>query len=136
METERVTSSGGLVFRRVNGQLQVALVSVHGVWLLPKGIIEPGETVEEAALREVKEETGLEGEIVKKLGKTNYDFIRDKHYFKTVHFFLLRYTGGSKYNHDSEVDKVKWFSPLKALQVLIHNSERGIVRKAIKILGG
>lgn len=134
MEIERVVSAGGVIFRVVNDQFEVALISRGKTWCLPKGLIEEGEIAEETGLREVREETGLEGEPVKKIGEINYDFFRGKRYFKTVHFFLLKYTDGSVNNHDSEADKVRWFPISKALEVLTYVNERRILRKAQKIL--
>ena len=134
METVEVSSAGGVVFKVIDKKLRVALISIGNLWFLPKGLIEPGETVEETALREVKEETGLEGEIVEKIGKISYDFIREKHYFKTVHFYLLRHIGGSVRNHDSEVDKVKWFPISAALLLLTYRLEKNILEKAEELL--
>jgi 8-oxo-dGTP pyrophosphatase MutT (NUDIX family) len=133
-ETQRVVSSGGVVFRVVNGQFEVALISRGRVWCLPKGLIEQGETAEETALREVREETGLEGEIVEKIGEINYSFFRGKRYFKTVHFFLLKYVGGSVSNHDFEADRVKWFPISEAFQNLTYVNERKMLKKAEEML--
>jgi 8-oxo-dGTP pyrophosphatase MutT (NUDIX family) len=132
--TQRVVSSGGVIFRVVNGQFKVALISRRRAWCLPKGLIEQGETAEEAAVREVKEETGLEGEIVEKIGEINYNFFRGKRYFKTVHFFLLKYVGGSVSNHDFEADKVKWVPISEALRILTYVNERKIFEKAEEML--
>ena len=129
MKTQRVVSSGGVIFRTVNGQFEVALISRGKVWCLPKGLIEQGETAEETALREVKEETGLEGEIVKKVGGISYSFFRGKRYFKTVHFYLLKRIGGSVENHDFEADRVTWVPISEAFQVLTYVNEREILRK-------
>ena len=93
-----------------------------------------GETAEETALREVKEETGLDGEIVQKIGKISYSFTWKKHFLKTVHFYLLRFLGGSIRNHDYEVDRVKWLPLSEATQALTYASEKKIVEKAGKIL--
>ena len=134
LKTQRVVSSGGVIFRTVNGQFQVALISRGKVWCLPKGLIEQGETTEETALREVKEETGLEGQIVKKIGEISYNFFRRKRYFKTVHFYLLKSVGGSVKNHDFEADRVRWFSISEALQVLTYVNEIRILKKAEEIL--
>jgi len=134
LESERVVSSGGVIFRVVDGRFEVALISRGRIWGLPKGLIEEGETVEETALREVKEETGLDGETVGKIGVINYDFFRGKRYFKTVHFFLLKYICGSVSHHDLEADKVKWFSISEALEILTYINEKRILKKAEEIL--
>ena len=134
LKTQRVVSSGGVIFRTVNGQFEVALISRGKVWCLPKGLIEQGETTEETALREVKEETGLEGEIVKKIGEISYNFFRRKRYFKTVHFYLLRHVGGSVNNHDFEADRVRWFPISEALQVLTYVNEIRTLKKAKEML--
>jgi len=138
LETERVVSAGGVIFRTVNGEFEVALClkKREKIWCLPKGLIEENEEAEETAVREVKEETGLEGEIVEKIGEINYDFFGRKHYFKTVHFYLLRYVGGSPINHDFEVDDVKWFSISEAIRFIAYENERRILEKARKLLEG
>jgi 8-oxo-dGTP pyrophosphatase MutT (NUDIX family) len=131
---KRVVSSGGVIFRKVDGVFEVALVSRRNIWCLPKGLIEANETAEETALREVKEETGLMGEIIGKIGEINYSFFRKQRYFKTVHFYLLKFIGGSMDAHDSEMDKVKWFPISDAVKVLTYVNERKIMRKALKML--
>ncbi len=136
MRTQRLVSSGGVIFRQSEGQFEVALIYTGRNWGLPKGLIETAETAEETALREVREETGLEGEMVKKIGKISYSFTRRKRYSKTVHFYLLKYVGGSMQNHDYEVSKVKWFPISKAIQTVTYPSEREILKKAGKILKG
>jgi 8-oxo-dGTP pyrophosphatase MutT (NUDIX family) len=134
LETQEVTSAGGVIFRDRNNSIEVALILNGNRWCLPKGLIELGETTREAALREVREETGLQGKVIKKIGQINYEFIRDKLYFKTVHFYLIRYIAGSTQNHDSEVDKANWFPIQKALELLAHFSERSILEKAAGLL--
>ena len=134
MAEKRVVSSGGVIFRKVNGGFEVALVSRRNIWCLPKGLIEANETADEAALREVKEETGLNGEIIGKIGEINYSFFRNRRYFKTVHFYLLKLVGGSIEAHDSEMDKVKWFPISDAIRVLTYVNERKIMRKAVEML--
>ena len=132
--TQRIVSSGGVIFRAIDGRFEIALISRGRVWCLPKGLIEHGETAEETALREVREETGLEGVIVDKIGRINYHFYRGKRYSKTVHFFLLQFVGGSVSDHDYEADSVKWFSTSEAVRLLTYVNERRICRKAEKIL--
>lgn len=134
--SERIVSAGGVIFRRVDNGFEVALVSKESVWCLPKGLIEKGETTEETALREVREETGLDGEIVGKIGEISYSFSRERRYFKTVHFFLLRHVGGSVEAHDSEMDRVEWFPVSDAFRVLTYINERRILAEAVEILKG
>jgi len=134
LKSQRVISSGGVIFRTVNSQFEVALISRGKVWCLPKGLIEMGETAEETALREVREETGLEGEIVKRIGEISYVFFKRKRYFKMVHFYLIRHIGGSISNHDFEADRVKWFPISEAFKILTYPNERKILKKAEKIL--
>jgi len=134
LKTQRIISSGGVIFRTVNSKFEVALISRGKVWCLPKGLIEMGETAEETALREVKEETGLEGEIVNRIGEISYVFFKRKRYFKMVHFYLIRHSGGSISNHDFEADRVKWFPISEAFKILTYPNERKILKKAEKIL--
>ena len=134
MRSQRIVSSGGVIFRTLNGTFEVALISRGKLWCLPKGLIEAGETAEETALREIREETGLTGEILKKIGKIHYDFIKEKHFFKTVHFYLLKFIEGSIDDHDYEVDTVKWFPISDGFQILTYPNEKRILEKANKIL--
>lgn len=127
-------SSGGVVFREEDGQIWVALVSPYGDrWVLPKGIVERGEDAAQTALREVAEETGLQGEIVSKLGYVEYWYrdTKDKIlYHKFVDFFLVRYLGGDVSGHDWEVQEARWFSISEAISRATHDSEKGMLQKA------
>jgi len=133
-EGERVVSAGGVIYRAVGKEFEVALILHDGLWCLPKGLIEENETHETAALREVKEETGLTGEIVEKIGEINYNFFRKRLYSKTVHFYLLKYVEGSVEAHDAEADDVKWFSISKALQILAYPNEIKMLARARNML--
>ena len=107
------------------------------LWALPKGTPDAGETTEETALRETREETGLEVEIVRPLRSIRYFFVRGTTRFnKTVHFFLMRPTGGSPDAHDAEFDEVRWVDLEEALAILNHATERSVVEEAGDVLGG
>jgi len=107
------------------------------LWALPKGTPDSGETIEETALRETREETGLEVEIEAPLTSIRYYFVRGSTRFhKTVHFYLMRPVGGDLELHDHEFDEVRWAAAPEALALLTHATERSIVERALKILDG
>ena len=133
-------SSGGVIFRKTstNG-FEIALVAVkHGsIWCLPKGIVEKGESPEEASVREVKEETGLSGRVIGKIGNISYwYFIKEENTKcrKTVHFYLLEYLGGSTLDHNWEVDNAVWVSLDEAVERVSYQGDRNIVKKAKEML--
>ncbi len=106
------------------------------LWALPKGTPDSGETIEETALRETREETGIEVEIERRLRSIRYFFVRGSTRFhKTVHFFLMRPIGGSTDEHDSEFDEVRWTDLEEALAILNHATERSVVEEAAEVLG-
>jgi 8-oxo-dGTP pyrophosphatase MutT (NUDIX family) len=136
----REISSGGVVYRVREGITDVALIRVRDRWCLPKGQVEAGESVEATAVREVREETGLEGEVVTKLGDITYWYtFKDKRgeptrIFKRVYFYLLRYEGGDVQRHDAEVDEAAWFPIAEAAQKLAYPSEKKILHNALEWL--
>jgi ADP-ribose pyrophosphatase YjhB (NUDIX family) len=144
-QTNKRTSSGGVLYR-MNGacqrEYQVVLIS-HltqrgtAIWCLPKGTVEAGETLPETAVREVREETGISGKILEKLGEIQYEFYSKYEkgkIFKTVHFYLLEYLEGNEADHDDEADEVRWFSIAEAEKYLTHPNELAMLQKAAYVL--
>ena len=130
-------SAGGVVFRRSDENTEIAIVQIvpEMRWQLPKGFIDPGETIEEAALREVREEAGIEAELIAPIDTIEYWFSADRHgerrhYHKFVHFFLMRYKGGDVRDHDDEVAESRWVTIDEAVRLLEFKSERDVVSKA------
>lgn len=139
LRTARATSAGGVVVRTVDGELEVALVHRRSprLWALPKGTPDSGETLEETAVRETREETGLEVEIQAPIAAIRYFFVRGTTRFhKTVHFFLMRATGGAPEQHDAEFDDVRWVPLHEALALLSHATERSVLEQAAAMVAG
>jgi 8-oxo-dGTP pyrophosphatase MutT (NUDIX family) len=137
LRNARATSAGGVVHRSVDGRTQVALVHRREppLWALPKGTPNAGETMEETALRETREETGLEVVLDGPIREITYFFVRGRTRFhKTVHFFLMRAVGGHPDDHDHEFDEVGWFDVPEALAIMTHATEREVVEQAAGIL--
>ena len=135
--TQTQVSAGGVAFRRRGQRIDVALISVgeEGRWQLPKGRVGRGESNEVAAMREVREETGLVTEMVGLLDKVEYWYYSSSRagrvrIHKFVHFYLLRYTAGDVRDHDHEVNEARWVSINKAREMLTFPSERKIVELA------
>jgi 8-oxo-dGTP pyrophosphatase MutT (NUDIX family) len=133
---EFLVSAGGVVYRPHNGTVELLLCGRRSpaTWSLPKGTPEAGESLEETAVREVREETGLEVALLKPLGAIRYWFARPTDGVrcrKTVHFYLMRAVGGSLEGHDPEFDEVRWFSAPEALRALTHVNEAGMAEKAL-----
>lgn len=131
----REFSAGGLVIRRFHGRPWLAAVRVRGGLALPKGHIEPGETPEQAALREVREETGLYARAGEKLGDVKYWYARSEgRVFKVVSFFLLTYRSGSVRDHDAEVLDAQWLALDQAPSRLTYRGEREMAERAAERL--
>jgi len=122
-------SAGGIVTRIIDGSLSVLLTqhSGHKGWGFPKGHIEKGEKKEGAALREVREEGGVEGRILKEAGTTEYFFKQSEVMIKKkVYYYLMEYVNGDIANHDWEVMDAKWVSVSEVTEVLSFPSDKKI----------
>ena len=134
-------SAGGVAFRWTEAEPQIAIVSMKPKlrWQLPKGIVDPGESPEITAVREVREEAGVETERLGLIETIEYwyrSFRNGKpvRYHKFVHFYLLKYTGGDVADHDHEVEEARWVSFEEALDLLEFKSEREVVEKARQMI--
>ena len=141
--TETQVSAGGVAWRRGEGGVEVALVRVGPKrrWQLPKGIVEEGEAPLDAALREVREEAGLETTLDAELETIEYWYVATRgaarvRYHKFVHFFLLAWQGGDVRDHDHEVLEARWFPIAEAVERLAFPNERKVVARAAGLLGG
>ena len=132
----REFSAGGIVVRRFQGRPFVAVVRVRDeILALPKGHPEPGESAADAARREVREETGLEAELVEKLDDIRYWYSRDgDRVMKIVSFFLFRYRSGRVADHDHEVESAEWIPLEEAPERLAYPSERKVAATALSAL--
>ncbi|MEK7559015.1 MAG: NUDIX domain-containing protein [Patescibacteria group bacterium] len=136
-------SAGGVVFRKAHsassGQEEIFILvaqhSQHHGWVFPKGWIEKSETKEDAALREVKEETGIIGRITKPLQPVTYwyDLERVK-IKKTVYYFLMEFAGGNTEEHDDEMENVEWMPKKEVLEKLTYKSDKEVWVQAERIL--
>jgi 8-oxo-dGTP pyrophosphatase MutT (NUDIX family) len=131
-------SAGGVVVR--DDQV-AAIVPVkrsprgNRVLGLPKGHIDGNETPEEAATREVREETGIDAELVEKLGEVRYWYQRQgRRIFKRVLFFLFSYRSGDLADHDAEIEEARWMPLEEAVQALTYEGEREMVARALSRL--
>jgi 8-oxo-dGTP pyrophosphatase MutT (NUDIX family) len=134
----REFSAGGVCVRRMRGRDYAAAVRVKGgtVLALPKGHIDPGESAAQAARREVREEAGVTGELVEKLGDVKYWYSRDgDRVMKIVTFFLFRYLSGSVADHDHEVDSAEWVPLEDAPRLLAYRGEKQMAEAALSSLG-
>jgi 8-oxo-dGTP pyrophosphatase MutT (NUDIX family) len=138
--TTREVSAGGVVYRRSDDGIEVVLASRRTrrgqlAWGLAKGGIERGETKEVAAIREVREETGMTAEIEADLGDTKYMYVWDDiRIRKTVHFFLMRHTGGNVDDRDDEMEEIRWFPLERAIKRAAYRGERDMLVKASELL--
>lgn len=150
---ETLVSAGGVVYRQNDGRIETVLCghclpagsgragkssqSQDIRWSLAKGTPDPGETMEETALREVREETGLDVQLESPIGSINYWFAErggSVRYHKTVHYYLMVPVGGDTSLHDPEFDVVRWFSLDQALDAIAYPNEADMLRRAQELI--
>lgn len=141
VETLDQISAGGVAFRWQDSNLETVIVSVKPKlrWQLPKGIVDPGETPQVTAVREVREEAGVETDLIKLIETIEYWYRSTKNgrpvrFHKFVHFYLLEYKGGDVLDHDHEVEESRWVSFDDAVEMLAFKSEREVVEKAQEMI--
>ena len=141
--TETQISAGGLVVRGSGNEAEAVLISVGSPprWQLPKGLIDKGESPETAAIREVREEAGIDAEIVSLIEKVEYWYQATRgteriRYHKFVYFFLMKYLSGDVADHDQEVNDAAWVPLAEAENRLAFKSEKAVAAKALASTGG
>jgi len=140
MRTVEEVSAGGLVVDRSGNHPTAALIGRHDrrgrlVWSLPKGHIEAGETLEDAAVREVEEETGIRGRLLAPLGTIDFWFVAEgRRVHKTVHHYLLEAAGGVLSDDDAEVVAVDWVPLSEIADRLAYADERRLVDHVADLL--
>ncbi|MGN6188484.1 MAG: NUDIX hydrolase [Conexibacter sp.] len=135
---EQERSAGGVVVR---GDEAIVIVPTRRgaqgqkVLALPKGHVDPGETPDQTALREVREETGVDAALVEKLGEVRYFYQRGgRRIFKRVTFYRFEYLGGSLDDHDDEVEVARWMPLREAVQALSYDGEREMAARALSAI--
>jgi 8-oxo-dGTP pyrophosphatase MutT (NUDIX family) len=134
-------SAGGVAFRWRDSEPEMAIVSAKPKmrWQLPKGIVDPGETPEVTAVREVREEAGIETNLLALIETIEYWYRAVRYgkpvrYHKFVHFYLLQYHSGDVSDHDHEIAEARWVSFDKAVEMLAFESERRVVQEAREMI--
>jgi 8-oxo-dGTP pyrophosphatase MutT (NUDIX family) len=142
MRTARAVSAGGVVLSQPAPDAQVALVARRSArgelqWTLPKGTQEAGESITETALREAREETGLEVELLTELDTIDYWFVwtpKQTRYHKFVHYFLMRAVGGDLALHDWEMEEARWYPMEEAAAAMAFPNERKLLERVPEAL--
>jgi mutator protein MutT len=139
MKTRELVSAGGVAYRKRGALTEIVLVqtSSEGRWQLPKGIVDPGETAEQAAIREVREEAGINCESLSELETIDYWYVErhgklPERIHKTVHFYLMSYVSGEVADHDDEVREARWIEINGAFEILAFATERSVVKRALE----
>ncbi len=134
LKTVRDVSAGGVAYRSGPDGLEVVLVGRHEPerWVLPKGTPNQGESMDQTAVREVSEETGIQVKLIRPLHDIQYWFVlHGVRHYKTVHFYLMEAVGGDTSLHDHEYDEAVWFPIDEAQRRLSFANERLVVARAV-----
>ena len=121
--SDRIHAAGGVVMR--DGQVAVVHRPRYDDWTLPKGKLDSGESFEEAALREVEEETGVRGVLVRELPATTY---RAAGRLKVVRYWLMDVEHEASFVPNDETDQLRWVTPDEALRLLTYDRDRDVLR--------
>lgn len=136
-DTSYETSAGGMAVRTIDGAPAVAIIGRRRGrlrWSLPKGHVEAGESLEQAAVREVREETGISASVLRRLGTMEYTFTEaGQRIHKTVHHFLMRAVSGELSDEDPEVSEVAWVALDELPGRLAYPAERRLARRAQRL---
>ena len=139
--TKLQVSAGGVTYRQQEGKVEVALISVgtDNRWQLPKGLVDKGESTANASLREVREETGIDAEMIDRIDKVEYWYASREEghpvrYHKFVYFYLMRYRSGDIGDHDDEVNEARWVPIDDAIEMLAFKSEKKIMTQARELI--
>ena len=129
---KREFSAGGIVFKGKKVLLTKHSQNHH--WSFPKGLIDPGQTPQEAAVREVREEGGIAAEILDRVGYSKYVYsLNGEKIFKVVTYFLMKYKSGDPKDHDWEVEEAGWFEVDEALEQLTFSQDKDLLKKALEM---
>jgi 8-oxo-dGTP pyrophosphatase MutT (NUDIX family) len=141
-QTKTQVSAGGVAYRMRKQTIEVVLISAgeSSRWQLPKGLLKKDESREQAAVREVREETGIETTLIDLIDTIEYWYYTQSYgqrvrFHKFVHFYLLKYRSGTTKDHDTEVNEACWVNINKAYDMLTFKSERNTVGKAKAMIG-
>jgi 8-oxo-dGTP pyrophosphatase MutT (NUDIX family) len=139
MKPRELVSAGGVAYRNNGDAIDIVLIQTSSErrWQLPKGIVDSGESTEEAAVREVREEAGINCQIVAELDPIDYWYVErhgkvPERIHKTVHFYVMRYLDGDVADHDDEVREARWVEINDGREMLAFATERSVVENALR----
>jgi 8-oxo-dGTP pyrophosphatase MutT (NUDIX family) len=138
MASRDEVSAGGVVYRKTGDTIEVLICKDAGYhkWVLPKGLVGKGEALEQAALREVREEVGVTARVIASLGEPEkYIYTaRGARVFKSVYYFLMQYESGSEVEHDHEMEEVRWMGIDQAVEMMGYKGAKDMLIRAKAML--